>query len=368
MSTVLVVDGIKKRRNAIKAALEKREVDTHEVSDAYAGLAALGQGTYSGIIIAEGKRQLSVKSLCALALRRHTDVPVFLILRKVEHAREVRQELGPRVLLVPPEWGVEQLCTRVAQSCVVLPPEFHEAPPPQGPIVLEGAFEEEAGPALLIGLFVQELSGRLSVIDDGVTVSTVFFRDGEPVWVVPPGGDTAVFRHIVHLGLVPPDLSPTPVPDGELLLSMVRKGTLTKADVKKVMVDLVREEVLSVAARRTGEYSFVEDQTYAAHPGPGLSVNPFGLIFEVKRKSVPPPELMEIGQSMGGRRIFAGPGLDVAKEKIRPFLRGGDATEALDGETTVQEFCDRVGLDPVMGSLLVLSLVEARLARLGEAA
>ena len=368
MPTVLVVDGIQKRRDAVRGALKKREVQTHEVSDAYAGLAAIGQSTYSGIIIAEGKRQLSVKSLCALALRRHNDVPVFLILRKVERAREVRQELGPRVLLVPPEWGVEQLCTRVAQSCVVLPPEFKDAPPPEGPIVLEGEFEEEAGPALLIGLFVQELSGRLAILEDGTEKATIYFRKGEPVWAIPEQGDTTVFRRMVRMGLVPRDLAPSPVPDGELLLSLVRKGTLTKADVKKVMVDVVRDEVLNAAARRTGNYVFVEDAAYESHEGPGLSVNPFGLIFEVKRRSVPPQEIMEIGQSLGARRIFPGPGLGMAKDKIRPFLRGGDATEALAGETTVQEFCDRVGLDPVMGSLLVLSLVEARLARLGAAA
>jgi CheY-like chemotaxis protein len=241
------------------------------------------------------------------------------------------------------------------------------APATDAIVVVDGHFEDVergAGAALLTSLFAQELTGRLAVDADDAR-GTLYLHRGEPVWASDPAGDAGLYRKLVQKGFLRPDHTVAPVAEGALLGSLLQAGVLDGERMHAFMREVVRDQVIAVATQTAGEYRFIEDRSFL-DTAPLLKVNPFGLILDSRRRQLAPPALMALQGDIVSLYAVPAPGLGAAAEKVRPFLRGHRATDLIDGRRTVGEVLAEAGLDPLMGTLVVVVLRDARLITLED--
>ncbi len=235
-------------------------------------------------------------------------------------------------------------------------------------VVVDGHFEDlegGAGAAFLMSLFSQELTGRL-VVTEGDAGGTLYLYRGEPVWADDPMGDAGLYRKLVQKSFLKPDQAVAAVADGQLLGSLLQAGILTSTQMHDFMREVVRDRVIAVAQQTQGGYVFSEDKAFL-DTAPLLKVNPFGLVMESRRRALSPPALMALQGEIENRYAIPGPGISAADEKLTPFLRGAKASLTFDGQRTVKALLESVGLDPFMGTLVVVTLRDARLVTLEDA-
>lgn len=235
-------------------------------------------------------------------------------------------------------------------------------------LVVDGHFDDlegGAGAAFMMSLFSQELTGRL-VVDDGDARGTLYLYRGEPVWADDPQGDAGLYRKLVQRGLLEPDQPIDPVAEGALLGALMQSGALSSTQMHDFMRDLVRDGVIAIAQQQAGSYHFTEDRSFL-DTAPLFRVNPFGLVLDARRRSLSPPALMALQSEIENRYPIPGPGIAAADEKLTPFLRGAKASVVFDGQRTVKDTLASVGLDPFMGTLVVVTLRDARLVALEDA-
>ncbi len=240
--------------------------------------------------------------------------------------------------------------------------------PPGGAFVVDGHFEDldgGAGAAFLMSLFSQDLTGRL-VIDDGVARGALYMYRGEPVWAEEAEGDAGLYERLVRKGLVRPEQELAAVEDGALLGALLDAGILSATQLHDFMRDFVRDVVIAVAQQQSGRYHFTEDRAFL-DTAPLFRVNPFGLILDARRRALSPAALMALQSEIENRYPIPGPGIAAADEKLTPFLRGAKASEVFDGQRVVRDTLASVGLDPFMGTLVVVTLRDARLVALEDA-
>ena len=236
------------------------------------------------------------------------------------------------------------------------------------PLVLDGHFEDiegGAGAAFMMSLFSQDLTGRFAVAS-GESAGTLYLYRGEPVWADDPMGDVGLYRKLVQKLFLKPDQSVAAVPDGQLLGSLLQAGLLTSTQMHDFMREVVRDRVLAVAQQLSGAYRFTEERGFL-DTAPLLRVNPFGLVLESRRRALSPPALMALQGEIEARYPIPGPGIAAADEKLMPFLRGAKASVVFDGQRTVMDTLASVGLDPFMGTLVVVTLRDACLVTLEDA-
>ncbi len=234
-------------------------------------------------------------------------------------------------------------------------------------LVVDGHFEDldgGAGAAFLMSLFSQELTGRL-VVKKGDAEGTLYLYRGEPVWADDPMGDAGLYRKLVQKAFLKPDQAVAAVPDGQLLGSLLQVGGLTSTQMHDFMREVVRDRVIAVAQQVQGGYVFTEDKAFL-DTAPLLKVNPFGLVLESRRRALSPPALMALQGEIENRYAIPQPGISTADEKLTPFLRGAKASLIIDGQRTVKDLLESVGLDPFMGTLVVVTLRDARLVTLED--
>jgi CheY-like chemotaxis protein len=239
------------------------------------------------------------------------------------------------------------------------------APSSEAIVVVDGQFDDVAGgagAALLMSLFAQEFTGRL-LVPHGEAQGTLYLHRGEPVWVDDPQGDAGLYRKLVQKAFVRPDQAVDAVAEGALLGSLLSSGTLDGERMHAFMREVVRDRVIAVATQTHGEYRFTEDRAFL-DTAPLLKVNPFGLILESRRRQLAPPALMALQTEIEGLYAIPGPGLGASSEKIRPFLRGARAVDVIDGRLTVRDLLGATGLDPFMGTLVVVVMRDSRLVAL----
>ncbi len=237
----------------------------------------------------------------------------------------------------------------------------------QADVFFDGHFEDVdggAGAALLMGLFSQDLTGRLTC-DDGDARGTAYLYRGEPVWADDPEGDAGLYRKLVQKKFLQPDLTIESVPDGQLLGSLMQGGQLSGQQMHDFMREVVRDRVLALAVQLEGTYRFIEDKAFL-DTAPLLKVNPFGLILDSRRRRLPPPALMAVSSEIERKYLVPLPALQAASEKLKPFTRGAKASDVINGAGTVKEFLEQVGLDPFMGSLVVVVMADARLVSIED--
>jgi len=235
-------------------------------------------------------------------------------------------------------------------------------------LVLDGHFEDldgGAGAAFMMSLFSQDLTGRL-LVDGGEAAGTLYLYRGEPVWADDPLGDAGLYRKLVQKTFLKPDQVIAAVPDGQLLGSLLQAALLTSTQMHDFMREVVRDRVIAVAQQGSGAYRFTEDKAFL-DTAPLLKVNPFGLVLESRRRALSPPALMGLQSEIEDRYPIPGPGIAAADEKLTPFLRGAKASVVFDGQRTVKDTLASVGLDPFMGTLVVVTLRDARLVTLEDA-
>lgn len=241
-----------------------------------------------------------------------------------------------------------------------------QSPPAAAPeALLEGQLDGATGPALLMGLFSQELTGQLRV-REGPAAGTLYFYRGEPVWADDPQGDAGLHRRLVQRGRLKPDAQLERVPQGQLLGSLVQKGLLSGQQMHEFMRELVRDFVLALANAATGTYRFDEDKNFL-DVAPLLKVNPFGLILESRRRSLPPPELLSLSNTIADQFVIPQPGLVSAAEKIAPFVRGARLGRIIDGTRTARQIIEGGNLDMFMGTLVLVTLRDTRLISFEDA-
>jgi hypothetical protein len=163
-----------------------------------------------------------------------------------------------------------------------------------------------------------------------------------------------------------PDDAVAPVDEGGLLGALMQSGQLSGTQMHDFMRDLVRDRVIAIATQQEGSYHFTEDKSFL-ETEPLFRVNPFGLILDSRRRALPPPALMALQGEIEDRYPIPGPGIAAADEKLTPFLRGAKASAVFDGQRTVRDTLASVGLDPFMGTLVVVTLRDARLVNLEDA-
>lgn len=388
---VLIVEPNDARRAAIRQACAARGLQVLEVAEAMAGLAALGRADFGAVIVAEGKRHLSLRGLVQLARKRHSEIRIFVILGDAGNADSVTRILG-EVSLVPPDWGVEQLASATTEAIEALGgpapnpwsgdsaavedvPERVALPPigadPDDDFLtmdlhLEGALEEGSGAGLLMAAFSQELTGKITMKDDaGQTSASLYLFQGEPAWAERADGDATLHRRLVNAGALPVDAEVSSVAQGELLASLVGEDRITAEDAAAVVRAEVRDVVLQLATADGGSYEFDEERGFLSHEPP-VRLNPFGLIFESRRAAYTPDMLLALGSEIGGKYLVPGPALAVSAEKIAPFLSGVDVSEQIDGNNTVDTFFNASGLDSLMGTLMILTMRDAQLVSLTD--
>ncbi len=271
--------------------------------------------------------------------------------------------VGDALAAEPPEPTRPDARIRSATSTV-----SSQGPAVPAPLVVDGHFEDlegGAGAAFLMSLFSQELTGRL-VVDDGEARGTLYLYRGEPVWADDPQGDAGLYRKLVQKGLLKPDQPINAVPEGALLGALMQAGLLSSTQMHDFMRDIVRDGVIAIAQQKVGSYHFTEDRAFL-DTAPLFRVNPFGLVLDARRRSLSPPALMALQSEIEDRYPIPGPGIAAADEKLTPFLRGAKASVVFDGQRTVKDTLASVGLDPFMGTLVVVTLRDARLVALEDA-
>jgi hypothetical protein len=286
----------------------------------------------------------------------------------------VAQPTAPPREIVPPRPApMAPMAPRVldmdvssAWDAAVESPEGVAASPNPDGALLEGGFEGGSGPALLMGVFAQELTGRL-VVKDGLAIGTLYFYRGEPVWAEDHAGDAGLHRRLVQKGKLKPDARIEAVAAGQLLGALMQNGLLTAAHVHEFMRELVRDGVIGVATATVGGYRFEEDRTFL-DVAPLLRVNPFGLVLEARRKAVAPAELLALSSEIEGKYVVPGPGLGAASDKLAAFACGVRLGDVIDGKKTVREVLDVVRLDQLMGTLVMLALKDTRLVSFADEA
>jgi hypothetical protein len=155
------------------------------------------------------------------------------------------------------------------------------------------------------------------------------------------------------------------VPEGQLLAALAQQGILTPEKLHSFMLGLVRDRVLAMVTQSEGGYRFLEERAFL-DVAPLFRINPFGLILESRRRSVTPDRLMLLGKEYEDKKLFPGPALAAAAHKLRDFLRGVDVTTLIDGSNTAHNFWQLTGLDDIMGTLVLLTLLDARLVFVEE--
>ncbi|MCC7109140.1 MAG: hypothetical protein IT382_07625 [Deltaproteobacteria bacterium] len=261
---------------------------------------------------------------------------------------------------LPLNLGADEPTERQARSPAPPPPTAPAVAPPTSPeALLEGQLDGTTGPARLMGLFSQELTGQLRV-REGPAAGTLYFYRGEPVWADDPQGDAGLHRRLVQRGRLKPDAQLERVPQGQLLGSLVQKGLLSGQQMHEFMRELVRDFVLALANAGSGAYRFDEDRNFL-DVAPLLKVNPFGLILESRRRSLPPPELLTLSNTIADQFVIPQPGLVSAAEKIAPFVRGARLGRIIDGTRTARQIIEGGNLDMFMGTLVLVTLRDTRL-------
>jgi hypothetical protein len=450
---VLIVESDDAERFRVRNAFHDMMVDVYECRGAVEAMGVLGKQNFVAIVMAEGKRQLSLRGMCQLALRKHPELKLFLrgrpgsgpalreklgvdiqvlpstlpaedvaesvmrtvdgdsfdegsfgefefdvaldlgddldldvsvdfdepternpiVARKADEATE-RNPVAPGIddtIRQPAAPGIDDTIRLPAAPGIVA--ELIDEPPPTTPALdlgpappeplFVGRLEPGASTVLLMGVYAQELTGRLE-ISAGDAKGALFIYEGNPVAIKHPEGDEGIRAKLIARKLIPEDL-PLKPPPGELLAALVERGDLTGDAMHEFLRGLVRDRVLALILQDDGAYRFFEDEDFV-HTTPLLKVNAFGLMFEARRRSMPPQEVLRMAGDLTDYVLMPQPALADAARKLKPFVRDQDLNALLARPRTVGDLLREAGLDEMMGTLLVLTLDDAHLVKITD--
>lgn len=406
---VLVVDSDAARRNALCDVLAAAGQPYSAAPDLFQGMASLGRANFGALVVGESRLQ-SLRGLCRLARKRHATIHLLVLLKPDTRAELVRQAVGLTVDCVPAQTTTPAVGARVMRALAGPAPidfdvlntglvqvdvqmaldlesahaaaeddgdVFSEAPagagasappsepPPEDePGQLEGTLEDGSGAALLMGLFSQEVTGKLTV-DTGPARGDLYFLAGEPAWALLPGGDAALWTRLENARALAPGTRRPDAPEGLLVGELIRTRGMEAEAARKFGHTLIRERLMVLTTQKTGAWRFVDGDAFRQKYPLG-KVNPFSAILDTCRAALTPDQLLVVGAEMEKRYLIPGPALAAASPKLTSFTRGANVSALVDGMSTVSAFYEKTGLDLLMGALVVMVLLEARLVSLAD--
>ncbi len=224
---------------------------------------------------------------------------------------------------------------------------------------LAGRMAPGCGASLLMTIFAPQLTGRLVVVAAPPALSgSIYFLRGEPVHASRIEGEAALLSSLISRGLVPPGQRAEPgVP---LVPSLVRQRLVQPVPLLEALRDEVRGFVRALLAANDGTYRFYDDNKFFEYT-PLTMVSPFGLLLEHKRRSLQPAELLRLGEALGARYPAPLPGFANVAPRLRAFTGGEDLAEQIDGTVCSDDLYRVIKLDPLMGGLVLGTLVDAGL-------
>lgn len=254
-----------------------------------------------------------------------------------------------------PVWEAPSL----SSAKVPAQPTPRPSPRPTTEPLLEGVLEAETSTALLMGIFSQELTGRLD-ITGGAAAGTLYFYRGEPVAADHAEGNAGLLAELEQHDLVPESLEIRFVPEGELLATLVAAGNVTGEAMHRFVGAFIRKRLLELVTQRDGTYRFLEDRRFL-ESAPLLRVNPFGTMLERRKSTTLPPDLQAQYDDLRDHFVTPRPALRLAAERLRPFVRGARIDEIVGRGVRVHELVAAAGLNDLMGVLFLLTLRDGRL-------
>lgn len=208
-------------------------------------------------------------------------------------------------------------------------------------------------------IFAPQLTGRLMVVAAPPGLSgSIYFLRGEPVYASRIEGEPALLASLVARGLVAP--GQTPEPGVPLVSSLVRRRLVQPIPLLEALRDEVRGFVRALLAANDGTYRFFDDHKFFDFT-PLTVVSPFGLLLEHKRRSLQPAELLRLGEELGDKFAAPLPGFANVAPRLRVFTGGEDIAALVDGTHRSDELYHTIRLDPLMGGLVLGTLVDAGL-------
>lgn len=348
------------------------------VPDVIGAMAAVGRADFRAVVvvepIAEGS-SLSLKALFRIARLRHRTLALVVI--GAASAHPGLTALNVRFIPEPEDAAALERAISAAMveaGARLEPPrtdpdagqgdedEGFDDPTildPRAPALLEGAMSAGVGAAVLAAVFAQELSGRLEV-DGGPAAGTLYFAAGEPIAAGHPDGDDGLASLLIAAGLIERGQLPRFGADRPLLAELSRSDAVPAERLLAFLRGTVRDRVLGFVAQSDGHYAFFGDDTFMSSCVI-TKVNSFGLMLEARRRRMAPLDILRAQIAVEGKFVLAGVGLGRAAARLVRFAGGVDLSEKITGRTKAVDIIREVGLDPLMGTLLLLTLEDARL-------
>jgi CheY-like chemotaxis protein len=361
MGTVLIVEGDEARRAAFDGALKARGFETVVATDPLGAMGAVRGGQVDVVVASAGAGVQALTGVCQLARRRKPDIAICVLDAPKDDATALDEGVPGGCAFF--EGGTpEQIVARVAEGAggprgdgearvVVAAPAPKRKPPTGGALSGDGA-------RWLMVYSAHQSTGSLEV--EGGSFDRIYLHEGAPVWLAPKGGDRAMYELLRAEKLLLPDDPVESVPEGGLLANLYARGVIAPALVQRFMRAQLKVALTEVLELQNGQIRYSEK---APEGEPIVKVNPFGMIFEHQRSTHTPDALLRKGRTMRGVTAHPRASLGPAREAVRPFVRGLDVTDVVDGRT-IEAFNEAVGHDEVMGTTVILALEAAGLCEL----
>ena len=317
----LVVADEEEGPKGLRTALATSAINAVVAADALGAMLALGRARFGVVVVLKRMKSSSLNDLCRVARLRHPGIPIHI--SRAALAGEAPVDAGVMLFAgdVASDVAVEidaafEGSAQWEASTAPMVLANDTVSDPAAPALLEGELGDGVGATVLMSIWAQELTGCLRV-DRGPAGGDLYFLTGEPV-------------------------------AAEALLG----GEAN-----------VRERVMATVDGQEGAYAFYPDSTFVGHR-PLTRVNPFGLMLEARRRRMPPASILDAHARIDHKYVHPGVGLDRAAQRILPFTRGVDVSTIMNGTNTAREVFAAAGLDVLMGTLVLLTLEDARLVSL----
>lgn len=217
---------------------------------------------------------------------------------------------------------------------------------------------------LLMHLFFQEKTGRIDIAEP-CPFRCIYLFKGDPAWMDYRGGDAELFAKMQDAGLLDAGLERPDVPEEQLLVALIGEKLLSQADAEAFMKSEVRRAVLEILREESLLASWEEVLEYAQLEPP-FRYNAFGLVLECRRESMSADRLLAIANEKEHHFVVPQEGFQAAADRVSTFVRGAKISDWVTGEHTLGVLSEKTGLDVMIGTLVLCALEEAGVVRLTE--
>jgi serine/threonine protein kinase len=226
---------------------------------------------------------------------------------------------------------------------------------------LTGSLAPGVGATMLMHFFVEERTGRLVVAGiPGLQEATLFFFAGEPVHLGITDWGTAIQRRLSERGALkpaPPGIATARHP----LASLARRAD--PVAILEALRDEVRDFGRAFLAAAAGQWSFFDDERILESM-PLTAVNPFGFVLEARRRATPPEALMRLGEEISSLVPAPDGGFANVSARLKSFTCQVDLADVIDGQRRAGDVFKLVGLDPIIGGMVLQTLADTGLLQL----